>query len=260
MRKKSADHLEMLFENRNKAYGAYDLRANYESRLLKSFGIALLIAGFFFLIPFVLTKILTCVQDEPKLMSYHEYDFSQKFEIEKRKAVEQPVASKTKAISNDSYKIVKKDDAPKDDKIVTSVDPVIPTQGAGTGVSIDSSGGNPGDQADSIYSEPFSMNSVDVLPEFPGGEEAMMKFFSKDVHYPLSARNHEIVGRVYISFIIDENGKVVDQKVMRGLGYGTEEEVLRVVGIMPDWTPGKYLGRNVKTAFIMPFLFSLKNN
>src|SRR5689334_9858162 len=59
MRKQSAAYLEMLFEGRNKKYGGYELRTQYENRLLKSFGFALLIAGFFFLIPFVLAKIFT---------------------------------------------------------------------------------------------------------------------------------------------------------------------------------------------------------
>ena len=76
MRKKTEAYLEMLFENRNKAYGAYDLRVNYETRLMKSFGIALLIAGFFFLMPFVLTKLLTRMKEVEEVKIYHSYDFT----------------------------------------------------------------------------------------------------------------------------------------------------------------------------------------
>src|SRR6187431_3307438 len=101
MRKKSSAYLEMLFENRNKAYGAYDLRVNYENRLIKSFGMALLIAGFFFLIPFVLTKILTQMHDDKEsVIPSMVYDLSKEYVIEKDDSEIKPAISKTKVGSS----------------------------------------------------------------------------------------------------------------------------------------------------------------
>src|SRR6187399_791359 len=108
MRKNSADYLEMLFENRNKTYGAYDLRVNYENRLIKSFGMAMLIAGFFFLIPFVLTKVLKQtkhVEDEIITLC----NMPREFTFEKEKPVATPMRPKPKVQASDSYKIEKKE-------------------------------------------------------------------------------------------------------------------------------------------------------
>ena len=250
----------MLFENRNKAYGAYDLRANYENRLFKSFGIALLIAGFFFLIPFVLTQILTHNIPGDKVKEDPVYDLGQKLVFEDKKPRTQPTASRTKVIPSNTYKIVEKEELKKEEKII---DPLVtgdPVHAADSGVSSDSSSTQAqfGGHSDSSFSKPFAMASVDQIPSFPGGEEAMLKFLSKNIHYTEIAIGSNVTGRVYASFIVDEEGKITDIKIMRGLGYGLEEEVVRVLGIMPDWTPGKYQGRRVKTILNMPVFFSLK--
>jgi protein TonB len=197
---------------------------------------------------------------QDKVVSSIVYDLTQKFVIEKEKTIVQPVASRTKVISYDNYKIVKKDEVRKIEELIIPIVPGTPLQGTEIGVPSDSASdlGGSGGNTDSSFSDTFSTASVDVLPAFPGGEDAMLKYLSKYIRYPDTAREYSITGRVYVSFVIDENGKVTEIKIMRGLGYGTEEEVVRVVGKMPDWTPGKYNGRSVKTAFIMPVLFSLK--
>jgi TonB family protein len=97
---------------------------------------------------------------------------------------------------------------------------------------------------------------VEKMPEFPGGEDAMIKFISLNFVYPAEAKRHEITGRVLISFVINENGSISDIKPLleenRWLGYGLEEEVMRVVRIMPDWIPGMQKGVPVKVQFILP--------
>jgi protein TonB len=239
MRKNSAAYIEMLFENRNKAYGAYDLRVNYENRLMKSFGMALLIAGFFFLIPYVLTKILTQAhENDKKVIPPLVYTMGEKFIIEKDKPSHPPVL-KTKVIAKGSYKIVKNDEIRKSDEKIKPDDPVTPVPSAMPGISTDTASsedlvaGNTAPDLPKIY----STASVDVIPAFPGGEDAMLTFLKRHLRYPKDAHENNITGRVYVSFVIDENGKVSEIQIMRGLGYGTEDEVTRVVSKMPDWTP-----------------------
>ena len=115
-----------------------------------------------------------------------------------------------------------------------------------------------GTKSDSLINETFSAATVDVLPEFPGGDEAMLKFLSRNLRYPMAAKRETITGHVYVSFVINEDGKAEDIRIIRSLGYGTDEEVTRVVGIMPEWKPGQYKGRKVKTAFVLPVNFALK--
>jgi protein TonB len=260
MRKNSAAYLEMLFENRNKSYGAYDLRVNYETRLMKSFGLALLVAGFFFLIPFALTKILTEMHEKKeRVIHSFVYDLSKEYTIEKDKCDIKPPLKRIRVISSDSYKIVEKEEQLKEEDTTDlfAAGPAVPGADSASFFDNNSTRGTFRDN-DSTFTETFNISSVDVLPVFPGGEEAMLKYLNKTLHYPREAHDEKITGRVYVSFIIDENGKVTEIQIMRGLGYGTEAEVTRVISGMPDWSPGKYHGRNVKTAFIMPVRFSLQ--
>jgi len=257
MRKNSAAYIEMLFEKRNKAYGAYDLRVNYENRLIKSFGMALLIGGFFFLIPYVLTKILKEKKVEDGVVTICNLDPN--VFVEKPKPLSSPSTPKQKIIARDSYRVVEQD--PVEKKVIE--DPAVPgdpvaDDPAGPSSENKMIGGNLSGDADSTDSEIYNIAGVDVVPSFPGGEDAMLKYLLHYLHYPGLARENNVSGRVYVSFIIDEKGKVTEIKIVRGLGYGTEEEVARVIGMMPDWSPGKYQGRNVKTSFVMPVFFSLK--
>lgn len=98
---------------------------------------------------------------------------------------------------------------------------------------------------------------VEEMPEYPGGSEAMMKFLVENIKYPEQARKDSIQGRVFVNFIIEVDGKVSNTKVLRGIGGGCDEEAVRVVSLMPAWTPGKQRGKNVRVAFNLPIKFAL---
>src|SRR5687767_14317505 len=121
MRKNSSAYLEMLFENRNKAYGAYDLRVNYENRLIKSFGMALLIAALFFLIPYILTKIITRRLEVKSVLTHSTIYLQQDLVFEKRKPAVM-ASRQLKTLPAESYRIVKKEEIQKQD-INKPVDP-----------------------------------------------------------------------------------------------------------------------------------------
>ena len=99
---------------------------------------------------------------------------------------------------------------------------------------------------------------VEVMPEFPGGEQAMLDFVAKNVVYPQEARDKEISGRVLVSFIVEKDGSITDAKVAKGIGGGCDEEAVRVVNAMPKWKPGKQKGKPVRVSFMMPFTFKLQ--
>ena len=90
-----------------------------------------------------------------------------------------------------------------------------------------------------------------VLPVYPGGEAARIDFFKSNIRYPSEARNKNIQGFVDYTIEIDEKGKVMNPKIQKGLGYGCDEEVLRVIKKMPDWQPGIQDGKAAK--FVLPF-------
>ena len=98
---------------------------------------------------------------------------------------------------------------------------------------------------------------VEEMPVFPGGEQAMMKFVAENINYPQEAKDKEIAGRVFVSFVVEKDGSVDEVKVMRGIGGGCDEEVVRVVKAMPKWKPGKQEGKPVRVNYMMPFNFKL---
>lgn len=97
----------------------------------------------------------------------------------------------------------------------------------------------------------------DQLPEFPGGIQAMMKFLSTNIKYPVEAQKKGISGRVIVQFVIMEDGTLDQAKVIRGVDPLLDEEALRVVKSMPKWKPGMDRGEAVKVRFTAPIMFNL---
>ena len=104
---------------------------------------------------------------------------------------------------------------------------------------------------DSIY------QIVDEMPQYPGGDKAMMEYVAKNVKYPQEAKDKEIQGRVFVSFVVEKDGSVSTVKVMRGIGGGCDEEAVRVVSSMPKWKPGIKDGKPVRVSYMMPLNFKL---
>jgi protein TonB len=100
---------------------------------------------------------------------------------------------------------------------------------------------------------------VEEMPEFPGGDEGRIKYLAANVKYPQSARELGIQGIVYVSFVVDETGKVVEVELLRGIGGGCDEEAMRVVKNMPNWKPGRQTGKEVRVKFSVSINFRLEN-
>lgn len=98
---------------------------------------------------------------------------------------------------------------------------------------------------------------VDVMPEFPGGMDDLSYFFYTHLKYPEDAKKDKIEGTVYVAFIVDENGKVKNVRVVKGVFASLDKEAVRVASQMPNWTPGKHNGKNVKVQFNLPVKFAL---
>lgn len=99
---------------------------------------------------------------------------------------------------------------------------------------------------------------VEEMPSFPGGDNRLLEFLSRELRYPSLALESKIQGLVVVQFIIDENGNITQPTVTRGIGGGCDEEALRVIKSMPVWKPGKQRGRAVKVRYNLPVRFQLK--
>ena len=98
---------------------------------------------------------------------------------------------------------------------------------------------------------------VEQNPMFPGGNEALMKWLSKNLKYPASAQENGIQGRVLVQFVVNKDGSIVEPKVLRSVDPALDKEALRVVSTMPKWQPGKQRGKTVRVRFTLPVTFRL---
>ena len=96
---------------------------------------------------------------------------------------------------------------------------------------------------------------VDVMPEFPGGEMALHKFIAYQTKYPEMAKEKGIEGKVYVSFVIDKNGKVSNPEIAKGVDPALDKEALRVVSSLPTWKPGRKDGELVNVSYTVPVVF-----
>lgn len=99
---------------------------------------------------------------------------------------------------------------------------------------------------------------VEEMPEFPGGTEALQKYLAQSVDYPVVAQENGIQGRVYIQFVINQNGEVTNATILRGVDPSLDREALRVVEAMPKWKPGKQRNSPVRVSYIVPINFLLQ--
>ncbi len=106
--------------------------------------------------------------------------------------------------------------------------------------------------------EAIPWHEVKDKPLYPGGEIEMLRFIQKNSVYPSIPKENGVEGKVYVKFVIDETGKVKDLVIMKSIDPYLEAEALRVVSLMPDWTPGKQRGVPVPVTFILPINFDLQ--
>jgi periplasmic protein TonB len=99
--------------------------------------------------------------------------------------------------------------------------------------------------------------TIETMPEFPGGTDGLFKVMREHLKYPESARKDNVSGKVFVGFVIDTLGNVTDVKIVRGVRDDLDNEAMRVVKLLNGWTPGTQNGKKVKVAYSLPINFSL---
>jgi TonB family protein len=108
-----------------------------------------------------------------------------------------------------------------------------------------------------LLSEPVFFNPF-LTPEYPGGTNAMYRFIEHNLKIPAAAKEASINGRVFTSFTVEVTGEITNVTVLKGLGFGCDEEAVRLIQSMPLWKPGKELGKIVKVKYNLPISFVTK--
>jgi TonB family protein len=115
------------------------------------------------------------------------------------------------------------------------------------------------DSAKSVLQKDTFYN-IDEFPSFPGGDAALFDYLRTNINYPKEAVDSGIHGTVFVRFVIEVDGSISQVTVLRGIGYGCDEEAIRVIQNMPNWIPAKYKGTPERAQFQFPVIFALHNS
>jgi periplasmic protein TonB len=265
------DILDIIFEKRNKLYGAYNLRKFYPNRLKLSLGLMFITAITFSAFTFIPGKekeVTVKVYDikEPGLKEIKDKPKEPEKKTEVVKAEKKPeakVTPVTQKIFINKFKIV--DSNVKTDSIITlqpndfistktfvATNPGTPTVET---VKVESGGGGTEKRAPVIdKTSPMDGDAVDVLPSYPGGMDALRKFLQKHLQTPDELEGGQSVS-VRVKFVVDYTGKLKSFVTVQDGGQAFNNEVVRVLKKMPDWVPGKTKGENVSVYYVIPVRF-----
>ncbi|WP_345169406.1 energy transducer TonB [Nibribacter koreensis] len=260
---------DMVFEGRNKAYGAYQLRKSYNKHLTQASFYSLGLFVFLFTFPALVSKVTggpeggVTIQHPPK-DSVIMVDVILP-DMEEVKQPEEPATPQVagRTVRDVAYRVVEAtqkpmDEIPTQDQLKGAVAGLVTTDGLGEPVdnALPSDGGTVGGTgtapAATGATAPNYFISVERMPEFEGGMDALMKFVGKNLRYPPAAQKSGVEGTVVLTFVVSPSGEIGNIEVLKGLGYGTEEEVVRVIKKMPRWKPGIQNGNAVPVKFTLP--------
>lgn len=117
--------------------------------------------------------------------------------------------------------------------------------------------GTAGDLIPKTYNNEPVFEIAEQSPEFPGGSKKLMKYIKSNLKYPKAARAAKIEGKVHVVFLVTKTGDITFVQVAKGIGYGADEEAIRIITSGPKWKPGKQSGRPINVAYSVPIHFKL---
>jgi protein TonB len=258
--------LDLVFEGKNKQYGAYVMREESSNRHLKSL-IIVTIAGFALIflpkiISSVIPKPAEIVQTDEVTMVEINQEIPEEDQIKQAEPVPPPPLLKETV--QFTPPVIKRDEEVQnevitqteltDNKADISVKTVEGVKEGGVDIA------DLQDHKVVVQEEkPQIFSHVEVPPAFPGGEKELMKWLSENITYPVIAAEQGIQGRVILRFVVGPDGSVGQVEVQRSLDPSCDKEAVRVVKKMPRWIPGKQNGNAVYVYYTLPVLFKLQN-
>lgn len=259
---------DIVFEGRNKAYGAYVLRQLYGRHVTTAVILATALVALLIAIPLGIRHFWPELTIAPGVMDLPEQKPMELTDVNISQLTHPPLPAAATVVVRLPQSVPPRVVPDEQVKTEVAVDvnvtipdgPVavgdVPRDGTG-GVEVGPAVGNGNDTAAKptapAITEPFL--HVEVMPEFMGGQSALMKYLRQQLHYPSQALRNQIEGKVFISFTVNVDGTIQDVSVLKGLGYGTDEEAARVIRQMPAWKPGYQNHHAVPVRYTLPITF-----
>jgi protein TonB len=267
---------DLMFENRNKEYGAYVLRRQTTARNIKSIITVLIL--FALVMVYMVAKNayddyqakhqaqtqvteLTALQEQKKEAKV------ERKEVVKQEKVEQ-VVEKVKSSIKFTAPVIKKDDEVRPEDEMKSQDEIMNSKVAVGFANVigNDENGEVLKAKEALVTEPVKpkeeenkvFDVVEQMPSFPGGMAALMAYLQKSIKYPPVAEENGIQGRVVCTFVVERDGSVTDVRVAKSVDPSLDKEAVRVVSAMPRWIPGKQNGQSVRVKYTLPVTFRLQ--
>lgn len=263
---------DIIFDGKNKSYGAYRIRKNSAKRhtfaLVCVFGAVAL----FFFLPSIIIGLMSLGKEDdmdishvvaltklekPPVIKIHEVkphvDLSPKEpDMKKLKdEIDKEVKFVAPIIANDN-EVTEQDVAKSQQSFVNSKEDILPEAKKDTAQYA-----LPEELTPDIPNDKLHYEVIDELPQFPGGQQALMTYLSTNIQYPFWAQRYNMQGQVTVQFIVNADGKLSDCRVIKGAGVYLDNEALRVIRSMPKWTPAKKKGQFIKSRCVLPVVFRL---
>ena len=265
--------VDLVFEGKNQAYGAYQLRKNTGIRNLKA--LAVMFAAFLIIAGIVYAKVSienyiasknAAIEADVELQS-----LAEKKEIKEEKKdepeVEKIEVERVKSSVSFTVPEIKKDEEVKEDQEMKSQDDLAETNTAIGAFTVE---GN--DETAEVkhveekIAEPEPVKEeetkvfdvVEQMPSFPGGQSALLQYLSSNIKYPVVAEENGVQGRVVCTFVVEKDGSITDVRVVKSVDPSLDKEAVRVVKSMPKWIPGKQNGSAVRVKYTVPVTFRLQ--
>ena len=265
--------VELVFEGKNKEYGAYVLRKDTGKRNLQALTIVIATIALIFAVVFAKVAIQNALPKKVAITTDVELSqLAQKKEakVERKEPVkvemEQKVVEKVKSSMKFTAPEIKNDDEVKPEDELKSQDELAKSTTAIGSFDVKGNDEAEGevlkakeviaDEKPKEEEKPFEV--VEQMPSFPGGDAKLMEWLSKNIKYPAIAEENGVQGRVIVRFVVGKDGSISQATVVRSVDPSLDKEALRVVKAMPRWIPGKQNGASVPVWFTLPVTFQLQ--
>lgn len=262
--------VDLVFESKNKEYGAYRLRKETGKRNLKSLLLVIGIILGIMLLVWVKGVVETAFPKKVNVdVDVELSQLAQKKEakVERKEPIkiefEQKVIEKVKSSVKFTAPEIKKDEDVAPEEELKSQDDLAKTNTAIGSFDVKGNDEAEGEvlKAKEVIKEEAAEQVFDVveqMPQFPGGDAALFEYLSNNIKYPTIAEENGVQGRVIVTFVVERDGSITDVKVVRSVDPSLDREASRVVKGMPQWIPGKQNGKAVRVKYTVPVTFRLQ--
>jgi len=266
--------VDLVFEGKNQAYGAYQLRKNTGTRNLKA--LITMFVGFAIIAAIVIAKVSienyiasqnAAIEADVELQSLAEKKDA-KVEKKDEPEVEKVEIERVKSSVAFTVPEIKKDNEVKEEQEMKSQEELQETNTAIGAFNVEGNDETAGEvlKAKEVIAEPEPpkveetkvFDVVEQMPSFPGGQGALMSWLGSNIKYPVVAEENGVQGRVVCTFVVERDGSITDVKVVRGVDPSLDKEAVRVLKAMPKWIPGKQNGSAVRVKYTVPVTFRLQ--